>query len=387
MIILAMTLLNCEEEKVIVEPEVYIEPTLQDIDLNGGVAAFSHQTGTKRELYKIDANRNITKVPFTFDGTAPNERQASAFELSEINNQDYFILSFDSLKQSYFIEKKTGKVHKTVPLDFNIYYGNAANIRCTPEALYYVKAEGSVHMVRDYLSADSRIEKLPFESDGAIFADKDETLFARRGNFINRYAGGAVTHVLQGKSISSMWTGTDGYLRAMDFDGVIYRITANTVTKEGAIPITVAYVGAYNFPELNKTVGVQHRFNMFHIIELTPPYLSVATYDAPPPPEGEIEEVHIRVKDNTLYIHTSARTRPQRLLKIDATDFKKGTDITISNTDRAFRVLPLNNDFLLTSICVDLHFSCQERVAIVMPSGEVKFVLDEGTFYGRLIQL
>ncbi len=383
--VLAISLFNCEEEKV--TAEVYIEPTLQDINLDGGRATFSYQTVSKRALYKVDEDRNITLVPFTFDGTAPNEREASTFDLYEVNHPDYFIISFDSLKHTYFVEKKTGKVHKTVLLDIDMYYGNAANIKCTSEALYYVNNAGKVHRVRNYLSPGAQIEILPFESNGAIFADKDETLFAQQQNFINRYAGGVVTRVLEGKSISSMWIGTDGNFRAMDFDGAIYQVTADTVKKEGAIPMTVRYVGSYSSPALNKTIGVQHRFNRFHIIELTPPYSPVVSYNAPPPPEGEIENIHIQVQEGTIYIHTSARTRLQRLLKIDATDFRKSTDLAINNTDRAFQVLPLKNDFLLTSICVYSHFACQEHLAFVTPSGEVEFAFDEGNFFGRLIRL
>jgi hypothetical protein len=384
-IIIVMTLFNCEQEKVITE--VFVEPTLQAIDLSGGVATFSYEIGTKRALYKVDENRKITMVPFSFEGTPPDEKQLYSFDLFEISHPEYFVIKFDNLKQSYFVEKKTGAVHKTVNLDFDLYYGNGNNIMCTSEALYFVRTGGSVNRVKNYLTTSAITEILPFKSNGEIFVDKEETVFTQEQNFINRYSEGVVSRVLEGKSISSMWLGNDGYFRAMDFDGAVYQIRAKTVNKEGAIPISVGYLGAYNFPMLNKTVGVQHRFNKFHIIELTPPFSTVMVYNSLVPPEGQREHIHIKAAEGMLYIHTSARTRQQRLLKINATDFSKEKDITINNNDHVNHLLLMKNDFMLAMICVYKNFSCSDKLAFVAPSGEITFAFDEGSFSGHLIQL
>jgi len=379
---------SCEQElQEPVKPKV--EFKLKRVDISNSIAVVMNNDYTSEKLYKIDANRKISLATLTFEGDSIE--QGKGFDLYDIN-VNYFLLTSDSLKQTYFIDKSDGAAHKSVYLQ-SPYFWNAGQVACSKEACYINRYNDTMIRINNYLSENATMEVLPINDVNFVSFDIDGTIIYVKGySSINTYIDGNSEELVQ--DYTGLWQDSDGYFRVMKTSGNIYKIKKNELTFESYIPYPISYVRAFTFPELNKTLGFEYKKDEYHLYDLKWVYHNV--YPGPTPieysPEFNVLTAkagkYIYVLANSKRIYQTFRNYYLGIRKINAIDLSS-TLITTKGDSYVNSFMALTEDILIAVICVHSvdELSCVEQLAFIRQDGEIEFLFKRGFTSGDIVKL
>jgi hypothetical protein len=360
---------------------------LKSIDIAGAQTLFttvygSYNTDTKRylmqDLYMIDTDKSIRKVEMSFNGDLDDTKRFNVFDV----NDQYFIISFYELKQTYFVEKANGEAHASayfMPSDLrpDFAFDGAGN--------FYVKSEdGAVLKISNPLSRQANIESITLNDAYTFLVDNSGKIVFHQLYDIYLRSNDAEVKLFD--TFNGFWCGPDGNVKIVDETGTIFRVEGEGIEQDGA-PLTALdndFVQlVHNFPELNKSAGIGSPKNgRFNFYELSPQQelrlaipchednFSKFNYEA-----DRYSEYYFLVHGNT--------DGPLYLQKINVNTFEI-SERKINTTHTFHGIHAVNADMVLFGLCIPNtdNVGCSPQFAYLDDTGEIKFLMaDKQWFY------
>lgn len=365
---------------------------LKSIDITGAQTLFttvygSYHTGDTQylmqDLYMIGEDKSINKVSMSFNGNLEDTKRFHVFDV----NDEYFLISFYELKQTYFVEKANGEAHATayfMPADLR------PDFAFDDAGTFYVKSENrTVLKIANPLSQQASIETITLNDAYTFLVDNSGSILYHQ--LYDTYLRSSGTETKLFDKVNGLWRGLDGDVRVVDETGKIHLVAEESIVEDGAVftPLDNDFAQLIlNFPGQNKTVGIG-----------TPKVGGINFYELHPQRELRLNIQHHESYFNSFYYEADSYGQyyflvhgngdgPLYLQKIDVNTFEI-TERLINTTYSFHGMHAVNENLVLFGLCIPStnNGGCRPQFAYLDEAGEIQFLMEGQPWYYSMIGL
>ncbi len=323
---LIIIITSCSED----DPQLLLQ-----VDLDDAIAIYYKVSADNQyRWHKIRHDGTTSELKFQWEPKGVN----SNFIITPV--KDYLIATSQTLKETYFIERSTGKAYKSGHY-FDLPYMDVNS--CSDNACYYY-SDNSFFIIKDYLSGSPDVKSFPSSDAFKIMEDIDGMItFTNTYSYLHKFEAGVSTLLMEDFEMCS-WRGEDGHRKLVDENGDLYRIT-----KDGNV-----YLHTYDefhwlsmvtkFPSRVLGIGIEPNQNQYVLQDMN---VASKPTIVPVPDLAQAHSSFFSYSENYLHIFVIAGQKIT-LIRINANTLENSiVEYTRSNEELGFVAAAIADDFVV----------------------------------------